>query len=112
MRIGLAERVIVVGIIVGIFCCIGIIAADGLARASEREKLCASAPLSHSYKMQWPDIALETPGTSIRSNGFCVEVLIGDKVDTVACGVKYVTELPPSAKDEATPPAPTATRTN
>jgi len=70
------------------------------------------APM-HSYKIQWADEASELPGTSIRAAGLCVEILIGDRVDTVACGVRYVTELPPDTERTTEPdssPAPTETK--
>jgi hypothetical protein len=53
----------------------------------------SDAPAVHTYNILFFDgeqISLQ--GTEIRTAGFCVEVLLGDRVDTIVCQVRYITE--------------------
>ena len=43
-------------------------------------------------------------GESIRTRGFYVEIILHGRVDTIVCGPKYVTELPPEKTEPAVAP--------
>jgi hypothetical protein len=65
----------------------------------------APIPPVHTYNLQFTDgtqIALE--GTRIATTGFCVEVWLNGRVDTIACQVRYITEK--LEGPAATPPDP------
>lgn len=62
----------------------------------------APEPVVHRYKVMFGEGNGGTfEGTSIKSNGFCVEITLNGRLDTVVCGAKYVTEMLPES--EATP---------
>ena len=53
-------------------------------------------PVVHQYKIVTQDGGTSVmAGTSIRSNGFCVDIMLNGRVDTIVCNPKYITELPP-----------------
>lgn len=62
----------------------------------------------HRYKVVTGDGGTSVlSGTKIRTRGFCVEVILNGRVDTIACGIKYITELPDEAPEDQTPLEPT-----
>lgn len=75
-----------------------------LAAASTTPEAPTTVPIPkiNTYNVVFTDgKAAEVLGTEIRSTGsFCVEVLIGDRVDTVVCDIRYVTEALPPEKEE------------
>jgi len=75
-----------------------------------KPKAAPPPPEVHTYKAVWnsnPTEALLFQGTSIKVNGLCVEITLNDRLDTVLCGVKFVTEtLPAQETAPETDPAP------
>ncbi len=66
----------------------------------------APEPTVHRYKVVFGDGNAGTfDGTSIKSNGFCVEIQLNGRLDTIVCGARYVTEMIPGAEPAPEPPA-------
>ena len=53
----------------------------------------APVPVVHTYNILFFDgETTSLKGTEIRTAGFCVEVMLEDRVDTIVCQVRYITE--------------------
>lgn len=72
-----------------------------------KPKAAPPPPEVHTYKAVWNSNSTE----ALIFQGLCVEITLNDRLDTVLCGVKFVTETLPN--QETTPetdpevPAPT-----
>jgi hypothetical protein len=73
-----------------------------LTAAISAAPACAMKPRVYRYKIVSGDGGESVLyGERIQVRGACVELLLRGRVDTIMCGIRYITELP-----EAAEPAP------